>query len=90
MSFGKKFEEFQKRMAKKLGKEENKKELTIDKKELTIDRMHIVNAVSQYLVSNSLWDDGKEITNIQFSDLFGASVQEFCKMRIFYKKGGAK
>ena len=83
MSFGKKFEEFQKRMAKKLGMEENKKELTID-------RMHIVNAVSQYLVSNSLWDDGKEITNIQFSDLFGASVQEFCKMRIFYKKGGAK
>lgn len=83
MSFGKKFEELKKRMAKK-------KASVKSEKDMVIDRMHIVNAVGQYLVANSLWDDGKEITNIQFSDLFGASTTEHCKMRIFYEKGGVK
>lgn len=79
MRFGMKYMSFK----KKAKKETNPKELTID-------RMHIVNAVSQYLTANSLWDDGKEITNIQFSDLFGPSTVEFCKLKIFYKKGGVK
>lgn len=55
--------------------------------EITLDRSHIVNAVGPYLQSLNIIPDAKDITNIQFSDLFGASTQEFVTLKVF--TGGA-
>ena len=55
--------------------------------EITLDRMHIVNAVAPYLQSLNIIPNAKDITNIQFSDLFGASTQEFVTLKVF--TGGA-
>jgi len=51
--------------------------------ELTVDRMHIVEAVAQYLNSLSLVKN--DITNIQFSNLFGASTTEYVTLKIYTK-----
>ena len=54
-----------------------------------VDRMHIVNAVALYLQSINAISNAKEITNIQFSDLFGASTKEYTALKV-YTQGGAK
>ena len=53
--------------------------------EITMDRMHIVNAVAPYLQSLNIISDAKDITNIQFSDVFGRSDKEFVTLKIFTK-----
>lgn len=57
--------------------------------EKTISRQNIVDSVATFLYSMSIVDDNQKITNIQFSDLFGASTTEFCKIKIFIEEGGA-
>jgi len=54
--------------------------------EKTIARQNIVDAVTTMLFALSIVDDDKKITNIQFSDLFGASTTEFCKIKIFIEE----
>ena len=54
--------------------------------EKTIARQHIVDAVTTMLFALSIVDDDKKITNIQFSDLFGVSTTEFCKIKIFIEE----
>ncbi len=54
--------------------------------EKTIARQNIVDAVVTVLYALSIVDDDKKITNIQFSDLFGVSTKEFCKLKIFIEE----
>ena len=54
--------------------------------EKTIARQNIVDAVTTMLFALSIVDDDKKITNIQFSDLFGVSTTEFCKIKIFIEE----
>lgn len=54
-------------------------------KVLKINRQQIVDAVATHLYATSIIDDDVDITNIQFSDLFGVSTQEFVTLKIFTK-----
>jgi hypothetical protein len=51
--------------------------------EQTINRKQIVDALAQNLYAFGVVPHDQDITNIQFSDLFGASTEEFCKIKIF-------
>ena len=55
--------------------------------EITMDRMHIVNAVAPYLQSLNIIPNAKDITNIQFSDLFGRSDKELVTLKVFTNGG---
>lgn len=54
--------------------------------EMTINRQTIVDQMSSWLYATSVIDDNKDITNIQFGELFGASTTEHVPMKIFYKE----
>ena len=54
--------------------------------EKTIKVQNIVDAVATMLYALSIVDDNKKITNIQFSDVFGASTVELCKLKIFIEE----
>lgn len=64
-------------------KRKNKNEATI---EATINRQHIVDAVGQFLVATTVVPKNRAVTNIQFSDLFGVSGAELCKIKIYTQK----
>lgn len=53
---------------------------------IMINRTNIVNQVAAFLYAIGEVPDSEDITNIQFSDLFGASTEEFCKAKIFTTK----
>lgn len=53
-----------------------------------VNRMHIVNAVALYLQGLNVIPDATDITNIQFSDLFGPSVEEYTDLKVYTR--GAK
>lgn len=55
-------------------------------KEYTLNRDIIVSQVAAFLYAASIVPDDEEITNIQFSELFGASTEELCKLKIFTTK----
>lgn len=75
MSFGKKYLEFKKKA--------KQKEST---KTLTLNKEHVTRAVEQYLLANSLWNDGNEINYIDFTETSQRSV-DCWKLKIFYRKG---
>jgi hypothetical protein len=52
---------------------------------LTINRMIIVDQVAAFLYATKQVPESSEITNIQFSDLFGASTEEFCTLKVNIK-----
>lgn len=54
--------------------------------ERTISRQTIVDLVASFLYAASVVDDNKEITNIQFGELFGASDVEHVPMKIYMKE----
>lgn len=54
--------------------------------EMTIAREHIVRAVASHLRSLAIIHNDEEVTNIQFSDLFGRSDVELCNVKIFFEK----
>ena len=54
--------------------------------EKTIARQNIVDCLATQLYAWSIVDNDKKITNIQFSDLFGVSTTEFCKIKIFIEE----
>jgi len=56
--------------------------------EKTIARQNIVDSVATFLYSMSIVDDNQRITNIQFSDLFGQSTTEYCKLKIYIEEEG--
>ncbi len=51
--------------------------------EMTIERSHIVAAVAMHLQAMSAIPKSDDITNIQFGDLFGASIQEYVPIKIY-------
>lgn len=44
--------------------------------------MHIVEAVAQYLRTMRMIPD-KDVSNIQFSDLFGSSSTEYVNLKVY-------
>lgn len=63
------------------------KKKTDNYEELKINRNHIVTAVDQYLRSLKMISRDADTTNIQFSDLFGKSHDEFVNLKIYYEGG---
>ena len=55
-------------------------------KEITIPRQVIVDQMAAYLYAVSVIDDDVDITNIQFSDLFGSGITEYCRLKVFTDK----
>ena len=54
--------------------------------EKTINRQLIVDKVSELLYQLGIVPDNQQITNIQFSNLFGRSDTELTEMKIFTRK----
>lgn len=52
----------------------------------TINRQTIVDQMASWLYATSIINDNVDITNIQFSDLFGKSDQELVKLKIYCKE----
>lgn len=63
------------------------KTYTIDKK---INRQTIVDQMAAFLYASSIINDNQDITNIQFSDLFGVSDTEYVTMKIHIKEVSTK
>lgn len=61
----------------------------IEFKEITMQRQTVVDIVAAWLYATRAIDDAKNIRNIQFSDLFGASDKEFVTLKV-YTSGGNK
>lgn len=55
-------------------------------KELTISRQNIVDQVASFLYFTKTIPESQEITNIQFSDLFGYSGTQLCKLKVYIKE----
>jgi hypothetical protein len=53
---------------------------------LTLSRSNIVDQVAALLYATGAVHDNEEITNIQFSDLFGVSATEFTSIKVFTKE----
>lgn len=53
--------------------------------EKTINRKLIVDALAPLLYTTGIVPDEVEISNIQFSNLFGASTEEYCNIKIYFK-----
>lgn len=58
-----------------------------DFQEITINRQTIVDTMAAWLYATRMIKDANNITNIQFSDLFGASDTELVTLKVF--TGGA-
>ena len=54
--------------------------------ELNLNRSQIVDQVAALLYATSIIPDNVDILNIQFSDLFGKSDKELCKLTISTRK----
>jgi len=59
-----------------------------DFKEITINRQTLVDITAAWLYAARQVNDAKNISNIQFSDLFGASDTELVTLKVF-TNGGA-
>lgn len=53
----------------------------------TINRQHIVDSLALFLNATKVVSPSQEIANIQFDNLFGTSVGEFCPIKIYIKGG---
>lgn len=53
---------------------------------LTISRSNIVDQVASFLYATGKVPHSQEISNIQFSDLFGSSDTEYCTLKVFTKE----
>jgi len=56
--------------------------------EITVNRQTIVDNTAAWLYATRMINDAKNISNIQFSDLFGSSDKEFVTLKVF-TNGGA-
>ena len=56
--------------------------------EITVNRQTIVDNTAAWLYATRMINDAKNISNIQFSDLFGASDTELVTLKVF-TNGGA-
>lgn len=54
--------------------------------ELNLNRSQIVDQIAALLYATSIIPDNVDIANIQFSDLFGVSDKELCKLTIQTRK----
>lgn len=55
--------------------------------EITINRQTLVDITAAWLYAARQVNDAKNISNIQFSDLFGASDTEFVTLKVFTTGG---
>lgn len=54
--------------------------------EMPLNRQIIVDQVAAFLYAAGYIHDNEHVTNIQFSELFGASVEELTKIKVCVKK----
>lgn len=58
--------------------------------EITIPRQTLVDITAAWLYATRAIKDASNISNIQFSDLFGASDTEYVKLKIHTNGGSQK